>query len=615
MTDTKKSAGKIGFWGLIGRLAHFRSVVTGHIIFSVLTAIFTVVSIPAIIPLFDILFQQETRSYPPPEESLGFSNFIEHLKYNVGGYLEAAGREQALIYICIAIVVIFFLKNLFEYLSLFFLAPIRNGVVHDLRQDLYQKVLHLPLAFFSEERKGDLIARITSDVQEVEVSILNVLKSLFKEPLIIIGSITIMLYISPPLTLFVFGLIIFTAVIIGGISRTLKKSSFKAQEKLGGLIARVEETLSGMRIIKGFNAEKFLGDSFRSENDSYRQLLNRILWRRDLSSPLSEFLGICVVSVLMWYGSSLVFRNALDAGTFLAFIFAFYNIITPSKVFSNAYYNVQKGLAALQRMDRILSATDTVPEVPEPVHMKRFQTEIRFEKVSFRYAGSVDIVLEGIDLVIPKGMSMALVGASGAGKSTLVDLIPRFYDVNEGRITIDGVNVREIALNDLRTQIGIVSQEPILFNDTIYNNIVFGKDGVTREQVIDAAKIAHAHEFVEQLEGGYDTNIGDRGVKLSGGQRQRITIARAILKDPPILILDEATSALDSESEKLVQDALLTVMKGRTSIVIAHRLSTIQHADRIVVLKEGKIVQQGTHLELLEQQDGEYRKFVSLQAF
>lgn len=615
MTDIKKSANRIGFWGLIGRLANFRGVVTGHIIFSVLTAIFTVVSIPAIIPLFDILFQQETRSYPPPEEALGFSNFIEHLKYNVGSYLEAAGREQALIYICIAIVVIFFLKNLFEYLSLFFLAPIRNGVVHDLRQDLYQKVLHLPLAFFSDERKGDLIARITSDVQEVEVSILNVLKSLFKEPLIIVGSITIMLYISPQLTLFVFGLIIFTAVIIGGISRTLKKSSFKAQEKLGGLIARVEETLSGMRIIKGFNAEKFLGDSFRNENDSYRQLLNRILWRRDLSSPLSEFLGICVVSVLMWYGSSLVFRGALDAGTFLAFIFAFYNIITPSKVFSNAYYNVQKGLAALQRMDRILSATDTVPEVKMPIRLDRFQDEIRFDHVSFRYTGSVETVLDDVDLVIPKGMSMALVGASGAGKSTLVDLIPRFYDVNEGQIRIDGIDVRQIAIKDLRGQIGIVSQEPILFNDTIYNNIVFGKEGVSREQVLEAAKVAHAHEFIEQLENGYDTNIGDRGVKLSGGQRQRLTIARAILKDPPILILDEATSALDSESEKLVQDALLTVMKGRTSIVIAHRLSTIQHADLIVVLKEGKIVQKGTHLELLEQQDGEYRKFVSLQAF
>jgi subfamily B ATP-binding cassette protein MsbA len=317
----------------------------------------------------------------------------------------------------------------------------------------------------------------------------------------------------------------------------------------------------------------------------------------------------------MWYGSSLVFRGALDAGTFLAFIFAFYNIITPSKVFSNAYYNVQKGLAALQRMDRILSATDTVPEVKMPSRLDRFQNEIRFDHVSFRYTGSVETVLDDVDLVIPKGMSMALVGASGAGKSTLVDLIPRFYDVNEGRITIDGIDVRQIAIKDLRVQIGIVSQEPILFNDTIYNNIVFGKEGVSREQVVEAAKVAHAHEFIEQLENGYDTNIGDRGVKLSGGQRQRITIARAILKDPPILILDEATSALDSESEKLVQDALLTVMKGRTSIVIAHRLSTIQHADLIVVLKEGKIVQKGTHLELLEQQDGEYRKFVSLQAF
>lgn len=615
MTERRPSEERVGFWGLIGRLRNFRGVVIGHVVFSVLTAIFTVVSIPAIIPLFDILFQQETKTYPEPTAPLGFSNAIEHLKYEVSQYLIAAGQDKALIYICLAIVVIFFLKNLFEYLSLFFLAPIRNGVVHDLRQSLYDKVLMLPLAFFSEERKGDLIARITSDVQEVEVSILNVLKSLFKEPLIIIGSITIMLYISAPLTVFVFGLIVFTAVIIGGISRTLKRSSFKAQEQLGGLIARTEETLSGMRIIKAFNAEHYLKDAFQRENDGYRQLLNRILWRRDLSSPLSEFLGICVVSLLMWYGSSLVFQGSLEPGTFLAFIFAFYNIINPSKVFSNAYYNVQKGLAALDRMDRILKAEDTVPEISAPVRTTAFKDSIRFEDVSFRYTGSSEPVLSHIDLEVPKGTALALVGASGAGKSTLVDLIARFYDVTEGAIQIDGINIRDLAIADLRGLIGIVSQEPILFNDTVFNNIVFGKKGVTREQVIEAARIAHAHEFIEDLENGYETNIGDRGVKLSGGQRQRLTIARAILKDPPILILDEATSALDSESEKLVQDALLTVMKGRTSIVIAHRLSTIQHADLIVVLKDGRIVQKGTHSELLNEKEGEYRKFVSLQAF
>jgi len=615
MNDKDRSGQGPGFWGLIARLNNYRGQVVGHVVFSILTALFTVVSIPAIIPLFDILFEAEPKVYPRPSEPMGIGNFVEHIKYELGAYLDAAGRDQALIYICIAIVLIFLFKNLFDYLSLFFLAPIRNGVVHDLRQSMYAKVLQLPLAFFSEERKGDLIARITSDVQEVEFSILNVLKSLFKEPLIIIGSIGIMLYISPPLTVFVFGLIIFTAVIIGGISRTLKKSSFKAQGQLGGLIARVEETLSGMRIVKAFNAEHYLMSAFDRENDRYRNLLNKILWRRDLSSPLSEFLGICVVSVLMWYGSSLVFRGDLEAGTFLAFIFAFYNIITPSKVFSNAYYNVQKGLAALERMQGILGAKDTVPEKSKAFSLKDFQSSIEFKEVCFQYPGNQESVLDNVSLQIPKGKTIALVGASGAGKSTMVDLIPRFYDVSSGEILIDGINVKDLSLKDLRAQIGIVSQEAILFNDSIRNNIVFGAQGVTDADVVEAAKIAHAHEFIELLDETYETNIGDRGVKLSGGQRQRLTIARAVLKNPPILILDEATSALDSESEKLVQDALLKVMKGRTSIVIAHRLSTIQHADLIVVLKEGKIVQSGTHEMLLSVEGGEYRKFVSLQAF
>lgn len=615
MNDKDRSGQGPGFWGLIARLNNYRGQVVGHVVFSILTALFTVVSIPAIIPLFDILFEAEPKVYPRPSEPMGISNFVEHIKYELGAYLDAAGRDQALVYICVAIVLIFLFKNLFDYLSLFFLAPIRNGVVHDLRQSMYAKVLQLPLAFFSEERKGDLIARITSDVQEVEFSILNVLKSLFKEPLIIIGSIGIMLYISPPLTVFVFGLIIFTAVIIGGISRTLKKSSFKAQGQLGGLIARVEETLSGMRIVKAFNAEHFLMTAFDRENDRYRNLLNKILWRRDLSSPLSEFLGICVVSVLMWYGSSMVFRGDLEAGTFLAFIFAFYNIITPSKVFSNAYYNVQKGLAALDRMQGILGAKDTVPEKSKAFSLKDFQSSIEFKEVCFQYPGNQESVLDKVSLRIPKGKTIALVGASGAGKSTMVDLIPRFYDVSSGEILIDGVNVKDLSLKDLRAQIGIVSQEAILFNDSIRNNIVFGAKGVTDADVVAAAKIAHAHEFIELLDETYETNIGDRGVKLSGGQRQRLTIARAVLKNPPILILDEATSALDSESEKLVQDALLKVMKGRTSIVIAHRLSTIQHADLIVVLKEGKIVQSGTHEMLLSVEGGEYRKFVSLQAF
>ena len=577
-------------------------------------AIFMVVSIPAIIPFFDILFQREKSNIVKPGDSLNFSNFIEHGKFYFSQLIERYDQETALLYVCIFVVVLFFFKNLFRYLSMFFLAPVRNGIARDIRQNLFDKYVDLPLGFFSSKRKGDLIARISSDVQEIEWSILNVLEVTFREPIVILGSLAFMLYVSPSLTIFVFVLIVFTAVIIGGVSRSLKKRSGWAQTRLGNLVSQVEETLSGLRIIKGFNADQYQKGKFEEENNSYRNIITRILWQKDLSSPLSEFLGITVVAVLMWYGSKKVFAAEIDAGTFFAFLFAFYNVINPAKAFSTAFYKIQKGMAAVDRIDQILESENSIVEKENAKSISNLNSGIEFKKVNYQYRADTEQVLKNINLKIKKGEVLALVGPSGSGKSTLVDLLPRFYDVIDGSIEIDGISLKEYKIHDLRGLMGIVSQEAILFNDTIYNNIVFGMKNVSQAEVEEAAKIAYAHDFIMETEQGYETNIGDRGVKLSGGQRQRITIARAILRNPPILILDEATSSLDSESEKWVQKALSEVMKNRTAIVIAHRLATIQHADRIVVLKDGEIIESGSHEELLKEK-GEYNKFVSLQAF
>jgi subfamily B ATP-binding cassette protein MsbA len=474
-------------------------------------------------------------------------------------------------------------------------------------------VLELPLAYFSEERKGDLMSRITADVQEVEWSILNVLEIIFREPLIILGSLLVMLYISPSLTVFVIVLFFFTALIIGGIGKALRKRSARAQQQLGGLVSRIEEALSGLRIIKGFSAEKYQSERFQEENNAYSHTLTRMLWRRDLSSPLSEFLGVSVVAVLLWYGSGLVFSQALSSENFFAFLFAFFNIIAPAKAFSSAYYNIQKGLAAVDRIEAIQFANNTITNAADAREVNSFDKAIEFRQVSFQYANqSEEQVLDQINLLIPKGKIIALVGASGAGKTTLVDLLPRFYDPQQGSILLDGVDIRTYTLSSLRGLLGIVSQHPVLFNDTIYNNIAFGMEGVNEDKVMAAAKVANAHDFIMATEEGYQSNIGDGGNKLSGGQRQRLTIARAILKNPAILILDEATSSLDAASEKQVQEALLHLMQNRTCIVIAHRLSTIKHAHQIVVLDAGKIVQMGMHEELLRQ-EGVYKNLLALQ--
>lgn len=595
------------FWRLLGYLRNYRTQVVLNIASNLLTALFTAIAIPLLQPFLELLFDRKALITEAPAAGFSFKNISDFFGYTISRLIVEQGKEAALVYVCMWIVGVFFFKNLFRYLSLFFMAPVRNGIIRDLRGQLFSKLLVLPLSYFSEERKGDLMSRITADVQEVEWSILNVLEAVFREPLIITGALGIMLYISPQLTMFVFALMLFTGFVIGGIGRRLKRSSLDVQERLGSLVSIIEEALSGLRIIKGFNAEQYQRDKFGRENEAYRHTLTRLLWRRDLSSPLSEFLGIGVVAVLLWFGSRLVFSGEMGAETFLTFIFAFYNVIEPAKKLSRAVYDIQKGIAALQRVEVVLDAPLGIREVEQPAPLETFQTAIEYRNVGFVYNDTEGPVLQEVNLLIPKGRVVALVGASGAGKSTMADLLPRFYDVQSGSIFIDGVDIRQMSLKNLRGLMGIVSQEAILFNDTIYNNIVFGMEGVTPQDVERAARIAHAHDFITATENGYQTNIGDRGLKLSGGQRQRLTIARAILKNPAILILDEATSALDTESEKLVQQALEELMKNRTAIVIAHRLSTIRHADEIIVMHRGRIVQRGTHEEL-SRLEGEYRK-------
>lgn len=598
----------------MGYLRNYKTNVALNVISNVLTALFTALSIPLLVPFLEILFDRREPVLERPAVQWDVESLTQLFNYHISQLILEQGKEAALVFVCIAILSVFLLKNLFRYLSLFFMAPVRNGIIRDIRAQLFEKILVLPLSYFSEERKGDLMSRLTSDVQEVEWSILNVLEAVFREPLIIAGALGFMIYVSPGLTGFVFLLMIFTGVVIGGIGRSLKKKSSAVQDRMGNLVAIVEEALGGLRIIKGFNAEHYQRDKFARENNGYRYALTRLLWRRDLSSPLSEFLGIATVSVLLWYGSRQVFSGTMEAETFLTFIFAFYNVIDPAKKLAKSVYNIQKGVGAMQRVEKVLDAPVAIQDKPDALPLPAFEQEIEYRNVTFAYRPQEAPVLHDIQLRIPKGKVVALVGASGAGKSTLVDLLPRFYEVEQGAILLDGRNIQDYQIKALRAQMGIVSQEAILFNDTIYNNIVFGMEGVTEADVVAAAKIAHAHAFIAQTEHGYQTNIGDRGNKLSGGQRQRLTIARAILQNPPILILDEATSALDSESEKLVQRALIELMKNRTSIVIAHRLSTIQHADEIVVMRDGHIVERGTHQSLLSL-SGEYQKLVELQDF
>lgn len=598
---------------LLSHLKNYKPLLVGTLVCNLLMVAFSVVSIPAIIPFLNILLDQQPMVTKAPS---GFSldNVKEHVNFFLSQVIQHSGKHTALAYALGLVLALYFLKNIFRYLSQFFLSPVRNGVVRDIRQQLYDKMLALPLAYFSEERKGDLLSRMSVDVQEIEWSILNVLESIIREPFLIIGAFAFMVYVSPSMTLAVLGLLAFTGFVIGRIGKALKRQSKEVQQRLGTLVSMMEEGIGGLRIVKGFNAEPFQSAHFQRENNAYRRLLVRLLWRRDLSSPLTEFLGVATVAVLIWYGYNEVEQGLLTVPTFFALLLAFFSMIEPAKKFATAYYNVQKGLAALDRIDEIRNADLRILEKADAKAVSLFNDKIELHNVGFAYANSSRPALEGLNLVIPKGKIVALVGSSGGGKSTLVDLLPRFHDVTEGEILLDGTNLKDYRLRDLRSLMGIVTQEPVLFNDTIFNNIAFGMKDVTQAAVENAARIAHAHDFILDTPDGYQTNIGDRGVKLSGGQRQRLTIARAVLANPPILILDEATSALDSESERLVQDALDVLMKNRTSVVIAHRLSTVQHADEIVVMRDGKIIEQGSHDELM-QRGGEYGKLVELQSF
>lgn len=609
LSQQNTSFNNSGFWRLLSRLRGYKKNVILAIVSNVLMAIFTVVSIPMIAPFFDILFSQEVVALSKPEDN----NLPDNLDYFFSQLVINYTPQNALLIVIAAMLVVFFLKNIFRYLALYFMAPVRNGIIYDLRKQIFEKYIDLPLSFYSTEKKGDLMNRMTSDVQEIEWSILNTIEAIFKAPLIIVGSLTFMLLVSPQLTLFVLVLIGFTAFIIGGISKTLKRSSSEVQTRLGRISSILEETLGGLRIIKGFNAQEYQSEKLEKDNADYRNILTRLLWRRDLSSPLSEFLGIVVVSMLLWYGSALVFDKVLTPDLFFAFIFAFFQVIEPAKSFSSAYYNIQKGLAAVDRVDNLLNTPNPIVDPEKPLTDISFERKIKFEKVSFKYDNADTAALDQIDITINKGEVVALVGSSGAGKSTFVDLLPRFFDVSSGSIRIDGNDIRSYTLYDLRSLFGIVSQEAILFNDTIKNNILFGAEA-TDEQIEEAARIANVLEFVNEMPDKYQSNIGDRGMKLSGGQRQRLTIARAVLRNPPIMILDEATSALDSESELLVQDALEKLMKNRTTVVIAHRLSTIRNADKIVVLDKGRIVEMGSHEQLMTL-DGNYNKFVEMQTF
>ena len=549
--------------------------------------------------------------------SVSAKSLLNNFNYYLGNYIVEHGQLKALMLISMLVVIMFFLKNLTRYLAMYFLVPIRNGVVRDIRRDVYHKILSLPIGYFTDERKGDMMARMTSDVQEVEWGIMNSLEAAFREPLNIIVFLITMFTMSSELTTFVLVLLPIAGLIIGRIGKSLKKKSVQAQEKMGELLSNIEETLGGLRIIHAFTAEKSASKKFGGLNNQHYGLMNKIGRRRDLASPVSEFLGTVVMTVVMYFGGLLVLgsETKLEPSEFIAFIAIFSQVITPAKSLTTAWYNIQKGLASSERIYKILDAEVLVKDPEHPAEAKPFSDKIHFDGISFSYIKEDGkSVLKNISLEIPKGKTVALVGQSGSGKTTLADMLPRYYDVDSGKITIDGVNIKDMRVSDLRGLMGIVTQESILFNDTVFNNIAFGMENASEEEVIAAAKIANANDFISAMSDGYQTSIGDRGSKLSGGQRQRLSIARAVLKNPPILILDEATSALDTESERLVQEALINLMKQRTTLVIAHRLSTIVHADEIIVMQSGEIVERGTHQELLNK-NGYYKRLFDLQTF
>jgi subfamily B ATP-binding cassette protein MsbA len=564
-----------------------------------------------------VLFQEEKPISTKPVWNGEFGSIKDYANdysnYFLNQQVEQYGEVAALVSICITVIVLFFLKNLFNYLALYFIANLRNGMLKDIRNRIYDKIVELPVSFFSEKRKGDFISRITSDVQEIQTSFLSMLELFVKEPLTLIFTLVFMIGISPKLTLFVLVFLPLAGLLISTIGKKLKSQSTQAQQENANFLTIVEESLSSLKIIKGFNAEDKFKRKFYSSTGRLNQILNTLLHRQNLASPMSEFLGVVVITIILWFGGRMVLiDNTMDASTFIGFLVLTYNILTPAKAISKATYSIQKGNASAERILEILETESTIQDDRNAVKKESFDENIEVKNINFRY--EKENVLKNFSMQVEKGKMIALVGQSGSGKSTIANLITRFYDVNEGLIKLDGHNIKGITKKSLRNLMGLVTQDSILFNDTVKNNIALGKDNATEEEIIDALKVANAWEFVKELPEGLETNIGDSGNKLSGGQKQRLSIARAVLKNPPIMILDEATSALDTESEKLVQKALENMMKNRTSIVIAHRLSTIQNADKIIVLHRGEIVEQGKHLELLAQK-GTYQKLVEMQSF
>lgn len=587
-----------------------------NIFFNILAALLTLFSFAIIIPILEMLFKIKETTYTYME--LGSASLkdvaVNNFYYYITVVIDKWGPSTALMLLAILLIVMTLLKTGVTYLSSYFVIPARSGILRDIRNEVYDKIVSLPISFFTNERKGDVMARMSGDVSEIENSIMSTLDMIFKNPIMILVCLGMMIVISWQLTVFVLILLPVAGWIMGKIGKKIKRVSREGQEQWGTLMANIEETLGGLRIIKAFNAEAKIKNRFHAENQRFYKIFNRINRRQSLAHPMSEFLGTITIAIVLWFGGTLILsgNSSINAASFIYYMVIFYSIINPAKELSKAGYTIQKGLASMERVDKILSAKNPITSPANPKSLKNPKGDICYNNIKFKY--SSEWVINDVSLRIPYGHTVALVGQSGSGKSTLADLLPRFYDVNEGSITIDGIDVRDLKVFDLRALMGNVNQEAILFNDTFYNNITFGVENATMESVIEAAKIANAYEFIVQSENGFETNIGDRGCKLSGGQRQRISIARAILKNPPILILDEATSALDTESERLVQEALDRLMKNRTTLVIAHRLSTIKNADMICVMHEGQIVESGTHAELIEL-DRYYKRLVDMQKF
>ena len=594
----------------------YRKFTLLNILFNIFYAIFNVLSVLAFIPVLGILFETEKKITTQPEYT-GITNIGSYLKESfyhfISQKIENDGQINTLLFICLLALSLFFLKNFFRYLASYVITFLRTGIVKDIRDKLYNKIVELPISYFTEKRKGDIIARMTADVQEVEVSILTSIETIVREPLTVVIAISIMLFMSVKLTLFVFILLPVSGFIISSISKKLKANSVKAQKETGIFLSFIEETLGGLRVIKGFNSEKIIERKFNNSTDTFKKLMTSVFHRQTLASPMSEFLGSATIIAILWYGGTEVLSNtsSLQPDEFMGYIVLFYTVLNPIKLITTSYYNIQKGEASAERIMQVLNTENSIKDKPNAIVKSTFENQIEFKNISFKY--KKEYVLKDFSLTIKKGETVALVEQSGSGKSTLANLITRFYDVNKGDILIDGINIKDITKKSLRDLMGIVTQESILFNDTVENNIKLGTENATENQINEAADIANAYEFIKDLPEQFNTNIGDSGNSLSGGQKQRLSIARAVLKNPPIMILDDATSALDTESEQLVQVALEKMMQNRTSLVIAHRLSTIQKANNIVVMRKGKIVEQGKHEELLDKKS-EYFKLVSMQS-